>query len=342
MFVEPKISIVMPVYNAINYIEKTIQSIMAQKYYNYELIIIDDGATDGTSDICKRYAANYKNIIYMRQNNKGTSAARNYGISLSSGEYICFSDHDDEYDADYLNIMSKNAVEENAELVKCGVSFYEEYSYGVVKRKELFEDRVLSINDLINDYNKLPICFFGVWNTIFRTDLIKKNHISFPVNMRHGQEDFYFMTSLIPYLNIIVFTHDCLYKHYRRLSQSISAVFYKDRIDALQLYYKKEIQVLKPLIYEKKWINEYMLIYGRKITGLLSYCLSTLDNDSKNKCILYIDKFISECPYQEKFSPIVIIKNPKYGLIVLCALRKYYKLLVNIWWLYRKNQCRLK
>lgn len=91
------VSIILPVYNAVNYIEKTITSVLNQTYKNFELIIVDDGATDGTSEICRNYAQKDYRISYYKQNNFGTAVARNRGIELAKGEYIAFLDHDDEY-----------------------------------------------------------------------------------------------------------------------------------------------------------------------------------------------------------------------------------------------------
>ena len=123
------VSIILPVYNAVNYIEKTITSVLNQTYKNFELIIVDDGATDGTSEICRNYAQKDYRISYYKQNNFGTAVARNRGIELAKGEYIAFLDHDDEYLPHFLEELLEIS-EEDDELIKCGVIFREEYING--------------------------------------------------------------------------------------------------------------------------------------------------------------------------------------------------------------------
>ena len=98
---------------------------MCQHYKNFELIIVDDGATDGTSEICRNYAQKDYRISYYKQNNFGTAVARNRGIELAKGEYIAFLDHDDEYLPHFLEELLEIS-EEDDELIKCGVIFREE------------------------------------------------------------------------------------------------------------------------------------------------------------------------------------------------------------------------
>jgi len=96
MLSKPLISIVLPTYNRKGVLERAINSVIKQSYHNWELIIIDDGSTDGTDKLMKRYEKQ-NNIKYIKQPNRGVSISRNKGISLSKGEYIAFIDSDDEW-----------------------------------------------------------------------------------------------------------------------------------------------------------------------------------------------------------------------------------------------------
>ena len=93
---DPLISVVMPVYNARQYVGKAIESVLQQSYSQLELILVDDGATDGSGDICDRYAKLDSRIIVIHQKNGGISSARNRALQAASGKYIAFCDHDDE------------------------------------------------------------------------------------------------------------------------------------------------------------------------------------------------------------------------------------------------------
>lgn len=92
---QPLISIIIPVYNPGEHLEKCLKSITQQTYKNLEIILIDDGSTDHSKDICKRYAKIDNRIIFRSQENKGVSSARNYGIKLASGDFYSFIDSDD-------------------------------------------------------------------------------------------------------------------------------------------------------------------------------------------------------------------------------------------------------
>lgn len=331
-----KVSIIMPVYNAIDYIDVTIKSILNQTYKNFELIIIDDGATDGTGRICKKYADNNANIRYFKQKNEGTCVARNKGIELATGDFIAFSDHDDEYLNNYLEVLVEMVELYEVDVVKCGVFFDEEYADGTIKsRKEEFEREILTQNELVNRYNSLPISYFAVWNTLYKTDMLRNNMIRFPEKVRHGQEDYFFNTDIIPFLSKIGFSEKCLYKHYRRISQSTSAKFYEDRIEHISIYFKKECSILKPLINKHKWTEEYALLYARKITGVLSYIFRTQNNCNLVKSISILKKYLDITPYEETITlnlcTHLLHTSFKYSLVLYLALRHHYKVLIKIW-----------
>lgn len=331
-----RVSIIMPVFNAVKYIDTALRSILLQTYQKFELIIIDDGATDGTSEICQKYADENSCIRYVKQQNKGICAARNRGLSMAMGEYITFSDHDDEYLPDYLKIMMEKVEKEHLDVVKCGVYFEETYANGNnITRIETFKEEILSRKDLVRRYNFLPICYFGVWNSLYRAEIIRKNGICFSEDMHHGQEDFCFNTELIPYINNIGFTSHCLYKHYRRISQSTSAQFYEDRIDSMSTYFKKECKLLLPLFEKEKRCKEYIFLYARKITGILSYCFRTLQEHREDVCKRALNKFVVENSFYYPFSFFNLLfslyKTPKYAIILYLALNRYYKELFFLW-----------
>ena len=93
-----KVSVIVPVYNSIGCLERCVRSLCAQTYTNLEILLIDDGSTDGTGELCERLAADER-ILVRHKENGGASSARNLGLSLASGEYIGFVDSDDYVDA---------------------------------------------------------------------------------------------------------------------------------------------------------------------------------------------------------------------------------------------------
>ena len=103
----PFFSIIIPTYNRENFLEKAINSIVDQTYYNWELIIIDDGSTDKTKELIDKFQIKDSRIIYLYQKNQERSAARNNGIKNSRGKYICFLDSDDEFKPNHLQLFSE-------------------------------------------------------------------------------------------------------------------------------------------------------------------------------------------------------------------------------------------
>lgn len=111
-----KVSIIVPVYNVEKYIDQCIESIFNQTYTNIEVIIVDDGSTDKSSYIIKKYAKKYNNIIYLTQENKGVSDARNLGLKYSTGKYIVFIDPDDYLNKNTIQLMY-NKINEGYDIV---------------------------------------------------------------------------------------------------------------------------------------------------------------------------------------------------------------------------------
>ena len=102
---KPLVSVIMPAYNSEKYIGKSIESVLAQDYEKFELIIVDDGSQDGTKRIAEQYAKSDVRIKLLEQANQGVSVARNKGLDTATGEYVAFLDSDDLWDADNLSVI---------------------------------------------------------------------------------------------------------------------------------------------------------------------------------------------------------------------------------------------
>ena len=114
-----KVSIIVPVYNAENYIEKCIKSILDQSYDFFELILVNDGSSDGSGSICEQLAKSDNRISYHIKNNGGASSARNYALRFAKGEFVTFVDADDYISKDYLNELIKAQKEKDADWTAC-------------------------------------------------------------------------------------------------------------------------------------------------------------------------------------------------------------------------------
>lgn len=120
----PLVSLIIPVYNVENYLNKALSSVANQTMKNIEVIIVNDGSTDGSAEIINRFARRYRNFIVVNQKNQGLSAARNKGLALSRGDYIAFMDSDDYIEPNFIECLYNAAVKSNADIACCNFNYY--------------------------------------------------------------------------------------------------------------------------------------------------------------------------------------------------------------------------
>ena len=114
---QPLISIIVPVYNAENYLEDCVESLLQQSYKNIEFILVDDGSTDTSAEICDIYSRKDTRVTVIHKENEGQAEARNIGVQYSHGEFIGFADDDDTLEPEMFEILYKNMMEYNAAVV---------------------------------------------------------------------------------------------------------------------------------------------------------------------------------------------------------------------------------
>ncbi len=207
-----KVSIVMPVYNAKEYIRKSLDSLVNQTLKDIEIIAVDDGSTDNTQEIIEEYINKYPEIIksYQKENG-GPSDARNFGIMEANGEYITFLDPDDYVELDIYEKMYNKAKEENSDLVDC--NFYWEYpnKMKLDKGKQYTNKQEMLVNTRV-----MP------WNKLIKKSLLDLNNIMFPKGLRY--EDVEFSYKLVPYCDKVSFIEEPLV-HYVQRKSSASYTF---------------------------------------------------------------------------------------------------------------------
>ena len=182
-----KLSVIIPVYNVEVYIEKCLDSIARQSYNDFEVIIIDDGSTDHSSQIISRYIRSDSRFFLFQQVNRGVSAARNTGLKMARGEYITFVDPDDWIDKDMYSIMLKGAFQDNYDIIIC--NWFVANEDGTISKHLISGQIDIRSNcDLLTEIKKIGAC---VWNKIFRAALINE---WFPEEISIG-EDWLFLAS---------------------------------------------------------------------------------------------------------------------------------------------------
>ncbi|MGH4052351.1 MAG: glycosyltransferase family 2 protein [Clostridium sp.] len=188
----PEISIIVPVYNGEKYINKCIEMIINQTFKDFELIIIDDGSTDKSADMCNEYARKDTRIKVISKKNQGTWAARNRGIDESIGKYIIFFDCDDWYEDDLLKEMYETIKGKDVDLVISGqTNVTVDESGETLKRVKVLnaEHHFNTKNEILDNYILLRKEEIGdtLWNKIYKSEIIKKYDLKFE-NYKRGED----------------------------------------------------------------------------------------------------------------------------------------------------------
>lgn len=176
------VSIIVPIYNAENYIEKCINSLINQTKKEIEIILINDGSTDNTEQIIKKYKD--KRIKYFKNKNQGIGKTRNFGIEKATGKYLMFVDSDDYIDPNTCKLMFDKAVSNSLDIVIC--DYFKVVNNEIIKEKiKNFKYTTLKENSsLLIDINLAP------WNKLYKTSLIKDNNIRFVEDLKYEDAPF--------------------------------------------------------------------------------------------------------------------------------------------------------
>lgn len=183
-----KISVIVPVYNVKLYLHKCVDSILDQTYQNIEVLLIDDGSTDGSSDICDAYTEKDSRIKVVHKKNGGLSSARNTGLDMATGEYILFVDSDDYINIEMIQRLYDALVKTGADMSVCnirriGVDGVTTFPYleKIVRDEEL--DEALYWRKV---YEPNAICYVVAWNKLYRKHIWEKNR--YPVGKINEDE----------------------------------------------------------------------------------------------------------------------------------------------------------
>ena len=212
-----KITVVVPVYNMVQYLSKCVDSLLRQTFQSYEIILVDDGSVDGSSECCDQEAEKSGKIHVIHKTNGGLSSARNCGIDHAKGEYIIFPDPDDWVEPDYLEHLITLLEEENADLSICGFYRFNQ------KEEKVFDLPPKTVYDMKTALRRLvlPSCYSGyAWNKLFSMKTIRETGLLFDEGLTSLQ-DLHFCFQYFQHCNRIAFDPKPLY-HYN-ISSGVSS-----------------------------------------------------------------------------------------------------------------------
>lgn len=194
------ISIIVPIYNAENFIRRCIDSLINQTKKEIEIILINDGSTDNSEKIIKTYKDD--RIKYFKNKNQGIGKTRNFGIAKSTGKYIMFVDSDDYLELDACEKLYNKIKEDNSDLVVCDFYRVENENKEEVIINDFNSTSLSENKNLLLDINLAP------WNKLYSSNLIKKNNIKFTEDLKY--EDALFVVDSIRFSKRISKLNECL------------------------------------------------------------------------------------------------------------------------------------
>ncbi len=204
-----KISVIVPVYNARETIEKCVISIISQDFKDIELLLINDGSKDNSLEVIKELQSKNKNIIVVDRENSGAAAARNFGMSIAKGEYFCFVDSDDYIDDGALSYMYNRAVSADADILMCGYIIQNES--GVIRNfAKSGEYENGAINSRIEEIKSKNL-IDSPCNKLYKASFVKSSGVIMPENEIYEDSDF--NLRLLKYNPKYVIDEHCFY-HY--------------------------------------------------------------------------------------------------------------------------------
>ncbi|WP_281550108.1 glycosyltransferase family 2 protein [Murimonas intestini] len=183
-----KVSVIMPVYNAETFLSRSIESVLNQTFSDFELLLIDDGSTDGSGKLCDSYAAKDPRVRVYHLDNAGVSRARNFGLHKSAGGGITFIDSDDSVEQDWLETLYNGMTGDNIVLSVCGYKVIDETG-GVISERKLNETAFFKREEFL--FLSQNALMGTVWNKMFRKEVIDENNLWFKDDLNYREDELF-------------------------------------------------------------------------------------------------------------------------------------------------------
>lgn len=344
MVQKPKVSIIVPVYNAEKYIERCVNSLKNQTLSDIEIVLVDDQSTDSSLAMCQKMAEEDCRIKVIHKQNEGAGKARNSALEIAEGEYIGFVDSDDFVASDMFETLYKKAEKYNAELVLSGVIFVDGNMFsrqGECTKKTYFnEDTIFNTEDSLkelrmgivgsppenDDDSKYGM---SIWKNLFKREIISKNNLSFQSEREIYSEDALFMIDYISCIKKAVGINGAFY-NYCRNGESFSKSYRKDRFEKSLIFVSEVENRFKKDISE----HEYELYIGRFWQAMCRVLCSQEIMHAKDKGLKYAHlrkKLKAICTHSLSLKTLKtypVGKLPfKQKLFAYCMKNKLYYLL---------------
>lgn len=322
-----KVSIVIPVYNAAEFIKECLDSATGQTLREIEIICVDDGSTDNSFEIIENYRKSDPRVVLLRQKNQGSGKARNIGIDRAKGEYLAFLDADDFYpDSDTIEYMYKKAIESQANI--CGGSLYKLIDSFIIKDPNKIEKKYTFAKDRIVYYRDYQYDY-GYWRFIYKRDFLTRNNLYFPDYLR-GQDPPFFVRAMILSQKFFAlkrptYVYRISHKKVSWTERKIEDIF-RSYKDILSLCKENNLSDLYKLIVVRAIYFYERTLYESTPASNLDSCylqLSNFINYTHLNCKSITNKRVDRFLLTEKYPIVWIHKGPNLKQVKFFGLRLY-------------------
>ena len=313
------ISVIIPVYNVEDYLHYAIESLEKQTYKNFEIILVNDGSTDNSGELCDEYSEKYSNVRVFHKENGGLSDARNFGVQKAKGEFITFLDPDDYLEVYSLELLASIQEMQDCDIVSTRVKATE--LYNVYSNRSLTEEDIKNVIVMNRDIF-LEEAFYDKVATVSACGkLYRKSILEIPFPKGKIYEDLYIISEHVGEANKIVHTPIQIYNYYRRQGSIVNSKFTSKQYDFFDAINHNRT-VIKNKYNDKKSLEN--AVNAKEVAGGLKICntayLTNLNDVNKINSILKKNKmsFLLNKRINIKFKIkyILFILSPKifYGI----------------------------
>lgn len=317
-----KVTLIIPIYNSEEYIERCIDSLLEQTLKDIEILCVNDGSTDNSQQILEKYAEKYNNITVLKKENGGCGSARNLGIENAKGEYIEFVDSDDILEKDAVEKMYNSAKKYDSDLVVCGMYRIDEVT-GKIITQDMMNVRKEYIDLESDSMDELLFINPGPCNKLHKKEIFKKARFpKIPV-----VDDLMLTLQYMPYIKRISFVKEPLYKYKVRQESGVNTVEYSTYEHMKKLFVEQRKDYSNEKLDTKyiEYISKMAYIHvGVSMLYRMGYIKDINMKSEINKTMKYLNE---EFP---KWKNISKIKNIKLVPYVKVASVKFLSILYKL------------
>lgn len=323
------VSVIIPVYNADAFLDRCLDSVLTQTYYELEIILIDDGSNDRSAEICDDYALKDERVHVIHKENSGVSSTRNVGIDNADGNYILFIDADDYIEKNMIAEMLSCAEKNSSDIVMCGYSIDKNSNAESAQMDYLMsytDPKEIKAGLISRYYTDNHNGLYSLWNKLISASVFSSANIRFDDSLKRG-EDAWFVFQCLKQCRRVDFVPVSFY-HYCQNESSVMHAIYDDQYD-------KWVDMRCRLLKEREILDiqiDYDSFYKEFLYKTIIYCreLSIKGNTGEIRRIINDEFFLKAAKYSRclpaKVKMVLLSCRCHLTLITLCFLKIWGKM----------------